>query len=109
MYDPQVDALSQANWWPGPLVKSPAFVGRVPLPSYGTPYHIQNIQLRTTALVRYEAPAYTFKSNQLYPISRPGNPNIGTKQGAAPAKGIYTGIPSGCGPNNGTGGGNPYS
>lgn len=107
MFDPQVNALSATTWTPGKLAPSPTFIGRVPLPTYDTPYHISVWGMRTTQLVRYEAPAYTFKSNQLYPISRPLSPNIGTRQGAAPATGIYTGIPSGCGPNGM--GGNPYS
>lgn len=104
MYDPQVDALGLSSWIPGRPYPEPTFVGRVPLAHYDAAYHIQNWGMRSTQLIRYEAPAYTFKSNQLYPIKRAAAPNTGTQQGRAPAQGIYTGTPaSGC-----TGGG-PYS
>jgi len=111
IYDPQVEALSETTWTPGKLAPSPTFIGRVPRATYDAAYHIHNWGMRSTQLVAYEAPAYTFKSNQLYPIKKPQAANIGTQQGAAPTSGIYTGVPaSGCGPGGmSIGGGNPYS
>lgn len=104
MLDPQVDALSEVIYRSPRPYAEPTFIAGTAPATYGVPRSIQNIPYRTTALVTYQAPAYTFKSNQLYPIKRAAAPNTGTSQGAAPASGVYTGVPS-----SGCTGGNPYS
>jgi hypothetical protein len=106
MYDPQVEELSQVNYYAPRPYAEPAVLARTAPAAYSSPYHIRVWGYRTTALIMYQAPAYTYKSNQLYQIRKPQGPNTGAGQGTAPAQGIYTGVSaSGCAGS----GVNPYS
>lgn len=104
MFDPEVERLSQINRIPGRTYPEPAYVARVPIALQDTPYKIAGWPMRTVTLTAYQAPSITFKTNQVYPVKKQQRAAMDTTPGAAPTKGIYTGIPSGCNSGN-----NPYS
>jgi len=97
MTDPQVAILGQYNWLPGEVWANPAALASVPTAKFGTPTFVSMLIAQPILAVSYEAPSYTYKSGQSMPLYVPGNTNLGTLHGAAPASGIYTGIPNGCG------------
>ncbi len=101
--DSQVAQLGQINWLPGRPFPEPAHLMRAAAALYGTPYHNPAFAMRSTQLIAYSAP-FAPKHNPAYAIGKPTTQSIGNAQAAAPATGIYTGVP-----NNGCGGGNPYS
>ena len=106
--DAAFDALGQYDWRVGTIYANPAHLIDAPRASQSTPYYVLPIALRTTQQVYYSAPTFSWKMNQLYPSKIPVLSGYGLATGQAPTSGIYTGIPSGCGPN-GMQGGNPYS
>lgn len=106
--DAAFQSLQDYNWLVGTVWPNPAHIVDAPKPEQATPYHVWPIQLQTPKMISYSAPDYGFKANMLYPTRNIQSGNYGLVNAQAPTQGVYSGIPSGCGPN-GVHGGNPYS
>lgn len=107
--DAAFQALGQYNWFVGTVYAVGAHVVDAPKPRQATVYKASAWGMRTTQQVSYNAPTFKFKHNALFPTKNPQTGNYGAKTGQAPTSGIYTGIPSGCGPKNGMASWGPYS
>jgi hypothetical protein len=107
MQDATFEALGQYQSVIAAVSLRPIHIVDAPHATQSTPYIVQAIALRTTQQVYYSAPSYSFKANMLYPTRNPILGQYGAATGQAPTTGIYTGIPSGCGPNGVSG--SPYS
>lgn len=108
MLDPQVAMLGQYQWISVESYPSAVYIVNAPLAEFGGPYQLHMPTIRGVQQVAYSAPDFTFKANQALPVKQIQPNALGTLNGAAPTSGVYTGIPSGCGPG-GIMKGNPYS
>jgi len=102
-------ALEQYDLRVAGVYFSPSLITDAPKADAGTPYHVTNIAFTSAQNVSYSAPSYGWKANMLYPARNPRGHNYGAANGQAPTSGVYTGIPSGCGPSGAPGGGGMYS
>ncbi len=108
--------LETYSWRVAQIYPNPNHIIDARRPEQSTPYHVRHTwanAMRTTQQVSYSSPGYgdlqlNWKMNMLYPSTKNVGANYGTATGSAPTSGVFTGVPSGCGPS-GIHGGNPYS
>ena len=98
-----LNILSRYNWRSVAAYPSGAAILEAPVAAFGQSYFAHDFPMRSPRVFSVFAPPYG-RTRDSYPAKKAQQANLGSKTGAAPTAGVYTGLSKG----GLLGGGNPY-